>query len=63
MRGKWNKLFKIEYTRKELKEKFNIEMWTAEKIRSFQKILMDWYDQQEEDHNFPWRESGEPYNI
>ena len=63
MRGKWNKLFKIEYTRKELKEKFNIEMWTDEKIRSFQKILMDWYDQQETDHNFPWRESGAPYNI
>lgn len=63
MRGKLNKLFKIEYTKKELKEEFNIEMWSEEKIKSFQKILLDWYDNQEADHEFPWRESGEPYHI
>lgn len=63
MRGKSDKVFKIEYTKKELREKFNIEMWSDEQIQSFQEILMDWYDQQEADHNFPWRESGEPYNI
>ena len=56
-------MFEIEYTKKELKEKFNIEMWSDEKIETFQEILMDWYDQQEADHNFPWRESGEPYHI
>ena len=48
---------------KRTQEKFNIEMWTDEKIRSFQKILMDWYDQQETDHNFPWRESGAPIIV
>ncbi|MEY8291131.1 A/G-specific adenine glycosylase [Carnobacteriaceae bacterium 52-44] len=56
-------MFEIEYTKKELKEKFNIEMWSDKKIETFQEILMDWYDQQEADHNFPWRESGEPYHI
>ena len=63
MRGKSNKLFKIAYTKEELKEEFNIEMWSEEKIKSFQKILLDWYDSQEADHEFPWRESGEPYHI
>lgn len=63
MRGKWNKLFEIAYTKKELKEEFNIDMWTDQKIQEFQKVLLDWYDQQDKDHNFPWRESGEPYNI
>lgn len=63
MRGKSIKLFKIEYTKEELKENFNIEMWSEEKIKSFQKTLLDWYDSQEADHEFPWRESGEPYHI
>lgn len=63
MRGKSNKLFKIEYTKEELKENFNIDMWSDEKIGSFQQILLDWYDSQEADHEFPWRESGEPYHI
>lgn len=40
MRGKSDKVFKIEYTKKELREKFNIEMWSDEQIQSFQEILM-----------------------
>src|SRR5699024_6949853 len=44
-------------------KKYNNEMWSDKKIETFKEILMDWYDQQEADHNFPWRESGEPYHI
>lgn len=56
-------MFEIKYTKDELKEKFNIEMWSDEKIQSFRRIVLDWYDTQEADHNFPWRETGEPYHI
>lgn len=56
-------MFKIAFTKKELKDQFNIEMWNEEKIISFRKILLDWYDAQEADHNFPWRETGDPYHI
>lgn len=56
-------MFEIEYTREELKEKFNIEMWHDEKIIEFREIILDWYDGQEADHEFPWRETGEPYHI
>lgn len=56
-------MFEIEYTKKELKETFNIDMWTDEKIKAFREIVLDWYDGQEADHEFPWRETGEPYHI
>lgn len=56
-------MFEIEYTREELKEKFNIDMWPDEKIEEFREIVLDWYDGQEADHEFPWRETGEPYHI
>lgn len=56
-------MFKIAFTKQELKDQFNIEMWNEDKITSFRKILLDWYDKQEADHNFPWRETGDPYHI
>ncbi len=56
-------MFEIDYTREELKEKFDIDMWDDEKIQSFREIVLEWYDKQEADHNFPWRETGEPYHI
>lgn len=56
-------MFKIAFTREELKDQFNIDMWDEDKIASFRKILLDWYDKQEADHNFPWRETGDPYHI
>ena len=62
-KGKSTKLFKIAFTKQELKDQFNIEMWNEDKITSFRKILLDWYDKQEADHNFPWRETGDPYHI
>jgi len=61
MRGKWNKLFEIKYTKTELKEKFDIDMWDEEKIAAFQEVLLDWYDEQ--NHDFPWRQTKEPYKI
>ena len=54
-------MFEIEFTKEELKEKFNIEMWTEDKIKEFQSILLAWYDQ--ENHDFPWRKNKNPYNI
>jgi A/G-specific adenine glycosylase len=56
-------LFDIKYTREELKEDYNIEMWSEEKIESFQETLFTWYDQQADDHAFPWRETKNPYHI
>jgi A/G-specific adenine glycosylase len=56
-------LFEKKYTKEELKEKFNIEMWSEDKIKAFQEILFDWYDQQEAEHDFPWRETKDPYAI
>jgi len=61
MRGKWDKLFEIKYTKAELKEEFDIEMWDDKKITTFQKVILDWYDEQE--HDFPWRRTKNPYNI
>lgn len=56
-------MFEKKYTKEELKEKFNIEMWSEDKIKAFQEILFDWYDQQEAEHDFPWRETKDPYAI
>jgi len=46
---------------KELKEKYNIDMWDKEKIASFQKTLLDWYDKEKRD--LPWRRTTDPYKI
>jgi A/G-specific adenine glycosylase len=54
-------LFEIKYTREELKEQFNIEMWPEDKIKAFRNTLLDWYDEQ--DHDFPWRKTDNPYHI
>ncbi len=61
MRGTYNKLFEIKYTRDELKEEYEIEMWNEEKIKDFQEILLDWYDEQKID--LPWRKNKNPYYI
>lgn len=58
-----NKLFEIEWTREELKENYNIEMWPEAKIKAFRQVLLTWYDSQEADHNFPWRVTNDPYKI
>ena len=36
-------------------------MWSEKRIKEFQKILMDWYDDQA--HDFPWRRTKDPYKI
>ena len=56
-------MFEIKYTRKELKENYNIDMWSEKIIKEFQKVLFTWYDQQSEDHDFSWRKTNEPYPI
>lgn len=56
-------MFEIEWTREELKENYNIEMWPEAKIKAFRQVLMTWYDSQEADHNFPWRVTNDPYKI
>lgn len=54
-------MFEIEFSREELKEKFNIEMWPEDKITDFRVVLLDWYDKQV--HDFPWRRNKDPYGI
>lgn len=48
-------------SRKELKDKYNIDMWPKEKIYAFRKTLLDWYD--EEKRDLPWRRTSDPYKI
>lgn len=45
----------------ELKDKYDIEMWNDEKIMSFQKTLLEWYDKEKRD--LPWRRTTDPYKI
>lgn len=61
MRGKWNKLFTIKYTIEELKTEYGIHMWEKEKIEQFNKVLLDWYDEQKIE--LPWRRNKNPYYI
>ena len=61
MRGNWNKLFEKKYTIEELKTKYNIDMWEKEKIEEFNKILLNWYDEQKIE--LPWRRNKNPYYI
>ena len=44
----------------DLKE-YGIIMWDAEKIASFRRILLDWYDREKRD--LPWRRTKNPYYI
>lgn len=61
MKGIYNILFEIKYSRKELKREYNIEIWDEEKINNFQKVILNWYDKQKID--LPWRRSQNPYYI
>ncbi|MDN6161488.1 MAG: A/G-specific adenine glycosylase, partial [Atopostipes sp.] len=61
MKGIYNILFEIKYSRKELKEEYDIEIWKEEKIKDFQEIILNWYDQQKID--LPWRRNQNPYYI
>lgn len=63
MRGIYNKVFEIKWTKKELEEQFNIKIWSDKKIKEFNQILLAWYDSQAETHNFPWRLTNDPYKI
>ena len=42
-------------------EQYGIEMWSEEKIASFQEKLLAWYDKEKRD--LPWRHSNNPYHI
>ena len=44
----------------DLKE-YGIIMWDAEKIASFRRTLLDWYDREKRD--LPWRRTKNPYYI
>ena len=42
-------------------EQYGIQMWSDEKIASFQEKLLAWYDKEKRD--LPWRHSNNPYHI
>ena len=42
-------------------EKYGVSMWEEDKIRSFRKKLLAWYDENKRD--LPWRRSKNPYHI
>ncbi|MFC3927444.1 A/G-specific adenine glycosylase [Streptococcus caprae] len=42
-------------------EKYGITMWDEEKIASFRRTLLAWYDQEKRD--LPWRRTSDPYAI
>lgn len=42
-------------------EKYGVTMWEDEKILSFRKKLLAWYDENKRD--LPWRRSKNPYHI
>lgn len=46
---------------KDLLKENNVVMWEEEKIASFQKTLLDWYDSSKRD--LPWRQTSNPYYI
>lgn len=53
---------RICYTRYMLDlEKYGVTMWEEEKILSFRKKLLAWYDENKRD--LPWRRSKNPYHI
>ena len=48
-------------SKKELKDKYNINMWSEDKIALFQDTLLKWYDLEKRD--LPWRRTSDPYKI
>lgn len=52
---------KSKLNKAELKEQYNIEMWTDDKIQAFRETLLNWYDQEKRD--LPWRRTSDPYKI
>ncbi|MCK4027625.1 A/G-specific adenine glycosylase [Streptococcus suis] len=42
-------------------KKYGVTMWEEEKIKSFRKALLDWYDANKRD--LPWRRTRDPYAI
>ena len=42
-------------------EKYGVSTWEEDKIRSFRKKLLAWYDENKRD--LPWRRSKNPYHI
>lgn len=53
---------RICYTRNMLDlEKYGVSMWEEERILSFRKKLLAWYDENKRD--LPWRSTKNPYHI
>ena len=53
---------RICYTRNMLDlEKYGVSMWEEERILSFRKKLLAWYDENKRD--LPWRRTKNPYHI
>ena len=42
-------------------KEYGIEMWNEEKIASFRRTLLTWYDTEKRD--LPWRRTTDPYHI
>lgn len=61
MRGICNSVFEIKYSREELKREYDIKIWEKNKIKDFQKIILNWYDKQRIE--LPWRRNKNPYYI
>lgn len=40
---------------------YGIDMWDQEKIKSFRRTLLAWYDREKRD--LPWRKTNNPYHI
>ncbi|HEO1043723.1 TPA: A/G-specific adenine glycosylase, partial [Streptococcus agalactiae] len=40
---------------------YGIEMWPEDRIASFRRTLLGWYDQEKRD--LPWRRTTNPYYI
>lgn len=42
-------------------KQYGIDMWDTDKIDSFRKTLLAWYDREKRD--LPWRHTKNPYHI
>ncbi len=47
--------------RKDLEEKYGIDLWDDQTRQDFRETLLAWYDQEKRD--LPWRQTKDPYKI
>ena len=47
--------------RKDLEEKYGIDLWDDQTRQEFRETLLAWYDQEKRD--LPWRQTKDPYKI